>query len=55
MLLDYDEHTMPSMMEPAFGVLAQKMWRGAVPGMNYATFMAGAEAVAAWPGREFLQ
>lgn len=53
-LLDYDEHTMHSMIEPAFGVLAQKMWRGVVPGMDYETFTTGAQFVSAWPGQEFL-
>ena len=55
MLKDYDESVMHSMIEPAFGLLAQKMWRGVVPGMDYDAFMAGAETVSRWPGREFLQ
>ena len=53
-LKDYDEHVMHSMIEPTFGLLAQKMWRGVVPGMDYDAFMAGATTVARWPGREFL-
>ncbi|MFC8304057.1 family 20 glycosylhydrolase [Specibacter sp. NPDC057265] len=53
-LLDYDEHTMFSMIEPAFGVLAQKMWRGVVPKLDYGTFLDGARSVSAWPGRTFL-
>lgn len=54
-LKDYDESVMQEMIEPAFGLLAQKMWRGVVPGMDYDAFMAGAETVTRWPGREFLQ
>ncbi|MGN5734812.1 beta-N-acetylhexosaminidase [Arthrobacter psychrochitiniphilus] len=54
-LKDYDEHVMHAMMEPAFGLLAQKMWRGVVPGMDYDTFMTRSSAVSRWPGREFLK
>lgn len=54
-LLDYDERTMHSMIEPAFGVLAQKMWRGVVPEMDYESFTDGAQTVSRWPGREFLR
>lgn len=53
-LLDYDEHLMHSLIEPTFGVLAQKMWRGAVPGTSYESFMASVKTVSAWPGRTFL-
>ena len=53
-LKDYDEHVMHSMIEPTFGLLAQKMWRGVVPGMDYDAFMAGAATISRWPGREFL-
>lgn len=53
-LLDYDEHTMFSLIEPAFAVLAQKMWRGDVADMDYDSFVAGAAEVSAWPGRTLL-
>ncbi|AIY03218.1 hypothetical protein ART_3619 [Arthrobacter sp. PAMC 25486] len=54
-LRDYDEHTMHAMIEPAFGVLAQKMWRGPVPGMDFEVFTQGAQTVSAWPGRTFVK
>lgn len=54
-LRDYDEHAMHAMIEPAFGVLAQKMWRGVQPGQDFAAFSAGARSVAGWPGRKFVQ
>ncbi len=54
-LRDYDEHTMHAMIEPAFGVLAQKMWRGAVAGLDFEDFAENAKAVSGWPGRGFLK
>ncbi|PYI69092.1 hypothetical protein CVV68_04720 [Arthrobacter livingstonensis] len=53
-LLAYNELAVHDLVKPAFGVLAQKMWAGAVPGLDYGDFMSGAKLVARWPGREFL-
>ena len=53
-LLDYDEHTVHEMVKPAFAVLAQKMWRGAVDGLDYVDFQRHNEAVSRWPGKRFL-
>lgn len=51
---EYDEHTIHGMVEPAFAVLAQKMWSGAGGGIGYELFAGHVGSVAAWPGREFL-
>ncbi|WP_427017386.1 beta-N-acetylhexosaminidase [Pseudarthrobacter sp. P1] len=54
-LRDYDEHTIHRMVEPTFGLLAQKMWTGSRYGLDYETFMERAGALAGWPGRTFLR
>ena len=38
------------LLEPTFGLLAQKMWRGVEPGQTYAEFMAGVTRLGAGPG-----
>lgn len=53
-LLDYDEQAVHDMVKPAFAVLAQKMWRGAVAGLSYEQFQGHNEAVSRWPGKTFL-
>ncbi|WP_326701127.1 family 20 glycosylhydrolase [Streptomyces sp. NBC_01754] len=47
-LRDYDEHTVRAMIEPTFGLLAQKMWSGAIPGLDHDGFQ---ERLAALPER----
>ncbi|MDI3196016.1 family 20 glycosylhydrolase [Pseudarthrobacter sp. AL07] len=51
---DYDEHTIHAMVEPTFGVLAQKMWSGSTHGLVYESFMERIGSLAHWPGRTFL-
>ncbi|NVM98219.1 family 20 glycosylhydrolase [Arthrobacter sp. SDTb3-6] len=53
-LLAYNERAVHDLVKPAFGVLAQKMWAGAVAGLSFEEFTAQARAVARWPGRELL-
>ena len=53
-LLAYNERAVHDLVMPAFGVLAQKMWVGAVDGLGYEEFMVRHELVAGWPGRELL-
>lgn len=53
-LLDYDERAVYQLVKPSFGVLAQKMWAGAVAGLGYGEFMDRNAAVAGWPGGTFL-
>lgn len=43
------------MLEPTFGLLAQKMWRGVEPGQSYAGFMAGVARLGVGPGTELIQ
>ncbi|MFC0625241.1 family 20 glycosylhydrolase [Kribbella deserti] len=51
---DYDELDVHGLVEPAFGVLAQKMWRGAEPGLSYESFMSRASALGIGPGTEMI-
>lgn len=51
----YDEQHVFDLVRPAFGVLAQKMWTGAVTGLDYERFTERSEVVARWPRRELLQ
>lgn len=53
-LLDYDERAVYDLVRPSFGVLAQKMWTGAVSGLGYEKFMDRIAAAAAWPGGTLL-
>lgn len=53
-LLDYDERAVYELVKPAFGVLAQKMWAGAVAGLGYEEFMDRNAGVAGWLGNTFL-
>lgn len=53
-LLDYDEQTVHEMVKPAFAVLAHKMWRGAVDGLDFEEFAQHNASVARWPGKAFL-
>ncbi|MFQ4147671.1 hypothetical protein AAGW05_03075 [Arthrobacter sp. LAPM80] len=55
MLKDYDENVMHSLIEPTFELLAQRIGRGAVPGVDYNAFMTVPGTVARWPGRKFLR
>ncbi|MBC6446032.1 family 20 glycosylhydrolase [Actinokineospora xionganensis] len=43
------------LVEPTFGLLAQKMWRGKVPGQTYEQFMATVGDLGVGPGMENLQ
>lgn len=52
--MDYDEHTIHSMVEPTFGLLAQKMWSGAGHGLDYESFMERIGSLRRWPGGTFL-
>lgn len=52
---DYDEQDVYEMVQPAFGVLAHKMWAGAVAGLNYADFTERSALVARWPGSVLLR
>ncbi len=51
-LRDYEEHTVFGMIEPTFGLLAQKMWGGAIEGLDHDGFMTRVADLPAWPGRE---
>lgn len=51
---DYDETDVHGLVEPTFGLLAQKMWRGQVPGQSYDDFMAGVSSLDVGPGVEKL-
>ncbi len=53
-LLAYNERAVYNLVKPAFGVLAQKMWAGAVPGLSFEEFTARSKAVSSWPGKAFL-
>ncbi|SED97219.1 hexosaminidase [Arthrobacter alpinus] len=50
-LNNYDEQAVFDLVKPAFGVLAQKMWVGAVAGLLYEEFTERGEALSRWPGR----
>ncbi|MET3812557.1 glycoside hydrolase family 20 protein [Arthrobacter sp. UYEF3] len=52
--LNYDEHTIHKMVEPTFGLLAQKMWSGSSHGLVYESFMERIGSLTDWPGRTFL-
>ena len=43
------------MVQPAFGVLAHKMWAGAVAGPSYGDFTERSAMVARWPGSILLK
>lgn len=45
----YTEADVHRMVEPTFGLLAQKMWTGATPGVTYDDFMESAKAIGAPP------
>lgn len=51
---DYDEHTIHRLVEPTFGLLAQKMWSGSGHGVDYESFMERIGSLTNWPGRTFL-
>lgn len=51
----YDGDDVYGLVEPTFGLLAHKMWRGPVAGLSYDEFMAGARRLAAGPGLERLR
>ncbi|WP_425862283.1 beta-N-acetylhexosaminidase [Arthrobacter sp. TWP1-1] len=51
----YDEQLVFDLVKPAFGVLAQKMWTGAVAGLDYESFAERSDVVAGWPGKVLLQ
>lgn len=53
-LLEYDELTMHRMIEPTFGLLAQKMWGSPEPGLSYEQLMARVQSLAPWPAREIV-
>ncbi len=54
-LQDYDEQLIHRLVEPTFGLLAQKMWSGAPAGLSYEAFMLRIAALRQWPGRSHLQ
>ncbi|MDJ0357954.1 family 20 glycosylhydrolase [Paenarthrobacter sp. PH39-S1] len=54
-LRDYDEQLIHELVEPTFGLLAQKMWSGAPAGLSYEAFMLRIAALTQWPGRSYLQ
>lgn len=54
-LKDYDEQVVYEMVQPAFGVLAHKMWAGAVAGLSYGDFTERSALVARWPGSVLLK
>lgn len=43
------------LLEPTFGLLAQKMWRGVEPGQTYAEFMAGVARLGVGPGAGLIK
>ncbi|MDI3406479.1 family 20 glycosylhydrolase [Streptomyces cavernicola] len=51
---DYDGEVVHGLVEPTFGLLAQKMWRGVQPGQTYEEFMAGVRRLGVGPGAEHL-
>ncbi|GIG67362.1 family 20 glycosylhydrolase [Phytomonospora endophytica] len=51
---DYDAADVHGLVEPTFGLLAQKMWRGTEGGTSYADFMADVTALGVGPGMETL-
>ncbi|WP_436498618.1 family 20 glycosylhydrolase [Actinokineospora sp. HUAS TT18] len=51
---DYDAEDVHGLVEPTFGLLAQKMWRGKVDGQTYEQFMTTAGHVGVGPGMEGL-
>ncbi|MEV0794905.1 family 20 glycosylhydrolase [Kribbella sp. NPDC050459] len=48
----YDGDDVHRLVEPSFGVLAHKMWRGAVQDLSYADFMARVASLGTGPGTE---
>jgi len=46
----YDWREVHRLLEPTFGLLAQKMWRGVEPGQTHAQFMAGVARLGVGPG-----
>ncbi|MEV8376034.1 family 20 glycosylhydrolase [Kribbella sp. NPDC056861] len=51
---DYGALDVHRLIEPAFGVLAQKMWRGAETGLDYDAFMGRVGALGNGPGNELI-
>ena len=51
---DYDELDVHRLIEPAFGVLAQKMWRGADSQLGYESFLGRVGALGNGPGAELI-
>ncbi|WBQ08241.1 family 20 glycosylhydrolase [Kribbella sp. CA-293567] len=51
---DYDGLDVHRLIEPAFGVLAQKMWRGADPGIGYPAFLDRVATLGNGPGNELI-
>ncbi|HEY1180155.1 MAG TPA: family 20 glycosylhydrolase, partial [Phytomonospora sp.] len=51
---DYDGADVHGLVEPTFGLLAQKMWRGKESGQSYEDFMADVAALGVGPGMETL-
>lgn len=52
---EYDGPDVHGLVEPTFGLLAQKMWRGVQPGQTYEQFMAAAGTHGVGPGMEGLR
>ncbi|MET8472977.1 family 20 glycosylhydrolase [Streptomyces sp. NPDC006422] len=51
---DYGSEDVHRLVEPTFGLLAQKMWRGIEPGQTYEEFMDGVSRLGVGPGTEHL-
>lgn len=52
---DYTAQDVHGLVEPTFGILAQKMWRGVETGQTHASFMAGAGRLGVGPGLTTVQ
>lgn len=52
---EYDGPDVHGLVEPTFGLLAQKMWRGVEPGQTYEQLMAAVGALGVGPGMEGLR
>lgn len=52
---DYTAQDMHGLVEPTFGILAQKMWRGVETGQTHDAFMAGAGRLGMGPGLTTVQ
>lgn len=51
---EYDELDVHGLVEPTFGVLAQKMWRGVEAGLSHESFMKRVAAIGVGPGPEMI-